>query len=63
MHTLTVWLSIAITPVEHLLAQWKFDPITSLVTLVVSPLLLFLLLILLRWLKEQGRYALEGGLY
>jgi NACHT domain len=63
MHTFTAWLSITITRTEHLLAQWRFDPITSLVTVVFAPLLLFLLAILLKWLKEHARYALEGELY
>jgi hypothetical protein len=45
------------------LKDWNFDPISSLVTVVLSPLLIYLLKIVLAALKRWGSYALEGLLY
>jgi hypothetical protein len=45
------------------LKGWKLDLTTMVITVLISPFLLFLLKILLRYLKNWGGYLLEGGLY
>jgi hypothetical protein len=43
--------------------RWHFDPVTSVVSIVIAPFLIYLLKILLGHLKKFGAYALEGVLY
>lgn len=46
-----------------LFRKWHFDPLSSLVTIVLIPFLIYLLRIILVHLKRLGAYALEGILY
>ena len=45
------------------LKEWSFDPITSIVTIILAPLGVFLGKLILSALKTWGGYVLEGLLY
>jgi hypothetical protein len=47
----------------RLVQHWRFDPLSSVVTIVLIPFLVYLLRIILVHLKRFGSYAVEGVLY
>lgn len=60
-----VWsrLEKILEPASTIISDWSFDWKTALITMIIVPLLLYLLRIILNFIKEQLSYVLEGFLY
>jgi hypothetical protein len=45
------------------IGNWKFDLVTSIVTMIVAPLGIYLLVVVRRFLKDAFRYLVDGLVY
>jgi NACHT domain len=44
-------------------SNWKFDPVTSVLTMVLAPVGIYLLVVVRRFLKDAFRYLVDGIVY